>query len=64
MDKGPLWEMERGEREREFVLYDRVRGMRKTQKAEPCVFPREAGREGTDEKSTGRINSKMNLVKG
>lgn len=49
------------ERERERVLYDRVRGMRKTQKVEPCVFPREE--EGMDEKSTGRINSKMNLVK-
>lgn len=45
MDKGPLWEMERGERrrERERILCDRVRGMRKTQKTEPCVFPREVG---------------------
>ena len=34
------------ERERERVLYDRVRGMRKTQKVEPCVFPREE--EGMD----------------
>lgn len=33
-------------RERERVLYDRVRGMRKTQKVEPCVFPREEERKG------------------
>lgn len=30
-------------RERERILCDRVRGMRKTQKTEPCVFPREVG---------------------
>lgn len=60
MNKGPLWEMERGGGER--IRCSRVRGMRKTQKA-GRVFPRGGGR-GTDEKSTGRINSKMNhLVK-
>lgn len=64
MDKGPLWEMERGERRRERERENSVRSCSRnaedTEDRAVC-FSKRGG--GTDEKSTGRINSKMNLVK-